>query len=74
VLRGDAATPFDVDAPADAAASLDAAIGSALTRWRQGRLTVTDPLAALTYDPSVDTHLDVLLGWAARLRAARQAA
>lgn len=74
VLRGDAATPFDVDAPADAAASLDAAIGSALTRWRQGRLTVTDPLAALTYDPSVDTHLDVLLGWVARLRAARQAA
>jgi glycosyltransferase involved in cell wall biosynthesis len=74
VLHGDAATPFDADAPAEAPHSLDAAIASALARWRQGTLTVAEPLAALTYDPSVDVHLDVLLGWVARLRATRQAA
>ena len=74
VLQGDAATPFDVDATADAPNSLDAAITSALTRWRQGTLTVADPLGALRYDPSVDAHLDVLLSWVARLRAARRAA
>ena len=69
VLRTDAATPFEADAPA----SLDAAIASALARWRQGTLTVDDPLAALRYDPSVSVHLDVLLAWVARLRATRQA-
>ena len=74
VLRGDAATPFDLDAPAYAPDSLDAAIASALARWRQGTLTLADPLAALRYDPSVDAHLDVLLDWVARLRAARQTA
>jgi len=51
------------------AASLDAAIAQALGRWRAGRLALADPRAALRYDPSVDAHLDALLGWVARLRA-----
>jgi len=65
VIGGDALLPFD----AGDAASLDAAIAQALGRWRAGRLALADPRAALRYDPSVDAHLDALLGWVARLRA-----
>ncbi len=70
VLRGDAATPFRVDQPD----SLASAITRTLARWRAGQLTLANPLESLRYDPSVDAHLDVLLDWVARLRAARQAA
>ena len=38
-----------------------------------GTLAVADPRAALGYDPSVDAHLDALLGWVARLRDAASA-
>ncbi len=67
VLRGDAATPFQVDQPD----SLAKAIQQTLTRWRAGQLTLANPLESLRYDPSIDAHLDVLLGWVAHLRAAR---
>ena len=67
VLQGDAALPFQIDLPG----ALDAAIAMALGRWRSGSLRVPDPQAALRYDPSVDAHLDALLGWVQRLRAER---
>ncbi len=70
VLSGPAALPFDVDVPG----SLAAVIDEALARWRDGTLGVVNPLDALRYNPSVDAHLDALLGWVARLRAGRQAA
>jgi glycosyltransferase involved in cell wall biosynthesis len=63
VLTAEAALPFRVDQPG----SLDAALAQAIERWRQGTLGVKDPLAALRYDPSVDTHLDRLLAWVDRL-------
>ncbi len=69
VLLGDAKLPFRVDA----AGSLEAAIDRALERWREGTLTVPDPLQALGYDPSVDRHLDELLDCVDRLRAGRPA-
>ena len=64
VIGDEALLRFQVDDPA----SLDAAIHSALARWRAGQLRVDDPVAALRYDPSVQTHLDALLGWVDRLR------
>lgn len=70
VIGGDALLPFDVDDPA----SLDAAVRQVLARWQAGRLQVRDPAAALRYDPSVDAHLDALLGWVSRLRAQRAGA
>jgi glycosyltransferase involved in cell wall biosynthesis len=66
VLQGQASLPFHIDTPG----SLDAAIAQALARWREGTLAVADPRAALGYDPSVDAHLNALLGWVARLREA----
>lgn len=56
VICGDGAITFD---PAQAG-SLDAAIDGALQRWREGRLRVDDPRAALTYDPATAPHLDAL--------------
>lgn len=70
VLRGAAALPLDLQQPD----SLAQAIEAALARWREGRLTLPAPQACLGYDPSVQAHLDALLGWVARLRAARDAA
>ncbi len=67
VIREPAAIPFRIDS----AGSLQAAIDTALTRWRDGTLAVADPRAALAYDPSVDVHLDALLAHVAELRAAR---
>lgn len=72
VLQGDAVLPFDLTVGAAQAGGLDAAISSALARWRAGALRVADPRAALRYDPSVAAHVDALLGWVDRLRAARQ--
>ncbi len=69
VLQGDAALPFRIDQPGE----LDAAIATALARWRAGQLVVRDPTAALRYNPSVAAHLDALLGWVDRLRAQRSA-
>lgn len=66
VLGSEAALPFCIDQPG----SLDAALALALLRWQQGSLGVTDPLAALRYDPSVDAHLDRLLAWVDRLSRA----
>ncbi len=56
VMRGDGALAFDPTQPG----SLDAAIDTALQRWREGRLHLADPRAALTYDPAVAPHLDGL--------------
>ena len=56
VMRGDGALAFDPTQPG----SLDAAIDTALHRWREGRLHLADPRAALTYDPAVAPHLDGL--------------
>lgn len=42
----------------------------ALLRWRAGQPRVHDLRAALRYDPSVAAHLEALLGWVDRLRAA----
>lgn len=64
VLSGDAAWSFKPDD----AASLERAIGEALTRWRAGTLEVAEPRSAIGYDPSVDAHLDALLAWVERLR------
>ena len=72
VLQGDAVLPFDLQVDAAQAGGLDAAINTALTRWRAGQFRVVDPRAALCYDPSVAAHVEVLLGWVNRLRAARQ--
>ena len=68
VLQGDGALPFRLDEPD----GLARAVAQALARWRAGTLRVADPRAALAYDPSPAAHLDLLLGWQARLR--RQAA
>ena len=67
VIHEPAAIPFRIDSQG----SLQAAIDTALARWRDGTLAVADPRAALAYDPSVDVHLDALLGNVADLRAAR---
>lgn len=67
VVQGHAALPFDIDT----GGSLEAAIQEALQRWRSGTLRVDDPRSALGYDPSVEAHLDALLGWVSHLREAR---
>ena len=67
VIRPPAALPFRIDQ----AGSLDAAVDAAIGRWRDGTLRLDDPRSALAYDPSVDTHLDLLLRWVARLVASR---
>ena len=67
VLRGDGALPFRLDQPG----SLETAVDTAITRWQGGQLRVQDPAAALGYDPSVQAHLDLLLGWVERLRASK---
>ena len=48
-------------------AALGRAIDAAIARWRSGE-RIERPLDALAYDPSVQAHLDVLLGWVERLR------
>lgn len=69
VLDGSAATAFRLDADGG---GLQAVIASALARWRAGpTTTLPQPQLALRYDPSVQAHLDALLGWVERLRAAR---
>ncbi len=65
ILLPPAALPFDLGADG----SLEAAVGLALARWQSGELRVTAPLASLGYNPSVQVHLDVLLGWVEKLRA-----
>ena len=72
VLQGDAVLPFKLTASPGQADGLGAAITIALARWRAGQLRVADARAALRYDPSVAVHVDALLGWVDRLRAARQ--
>lgn len=67
VIRAPAAIPFRIESQG----SLQAAIDTALARWRGGTLGIADPRAMLAYDPSVDVHLDALLGHVADLRAAR---
>lgn len=67
VIREPAAIPFSIDRDG----SLQAAIDTAMARWRDGTLGVADPRAALAYDPSVDAHLDALLARVEALRAAR---
>ncbi len=57
------ALPFTLDDPA----SFGAAFDSALDRFRHGTHRLAEPRRLLGYDPSVDAHLDVLLGWAAAL-------
>ena len=64
VLQAPAAIPFQLDARG----SLDAAVDQALRRWRAGTLRVTDPRAAIGYDPSPEAHLSLLLAWVQRLR------
>lgn len=66
VLQGAGALPFRLDETG----SLDAAVATAISRWQGGTLRVRDPAAALGYDPSVQAHLDILLAWVQRLRAA----
>ena len=56
VIRGDGALAFDPAQPG----SLDGAIDAALQRWREGRLRLAEPRAALAYDPAVGPHLDGL--------------
>ncbi len=68
VLQGDGVLPFQLDAAPGQPGSLDQAIATALTRWREGKLAVADPKAALRYDPSVDTHVQALLQHVTRLR------
>ena len=65
VLQGDAAQPFRLDDTG----SLDAAVTTALERWRAGRLALAAPRNGVGYDPSVDAHLDALLAWVDRLSA-----
>jgi glycosyltransferase involved in cell wall biosynthesis len=56
VMRPPGALPFDAGQPG----SLDAAIDSAIERWRGGTLRLDDPRAVLAYDPGVEPHLDGL--------------
>ena len=65
VLHGTAALPFALDEPG----GLEAVVATALARWRGGRLALDEPRRWLGYDPSVDAHLDALLGWVERLSA-----
>ena len=51
------------------AGSLDAAVAEATRRWQAGTHRVADPLAALSYDPSVASHVDALLALVRRLAA-----
>ena len=60
--------------PLHDAAALNQAIDATLARWQAGGGRIALPQAALGYDPSVDAHLDALLGWAHRLRAAARQA
>lgn len=71
VLQGEAVIPFQLEATADQPHALQQAIAQALARWRQGQLCVTDPHAALRYNPSADTHLQALLDEVDHLRAAQ---
>jgi glycosyltransferase involved in cell wall biosynthesis len=48
-------------------ASFERAIRQALVGWRDGSHRVRDVSKALAYDPGVQTHLDALLGEAARI-------
>ncbi|WP_418319543.1 glycosyltransferase family 4 protein [Piscinibacter sakaiensis] len=64
VLPPPAGLPFSFDRDG----SLGAAIDIALERWRADELRIADPLTALGYDPSMQAHLDILLGWVERLR------
>ncbi len=67
VIQAPAAIPFRIDERG----GLQGAIDTAMARWQEGTLRVTDPHAALGYDPSVDTHLDELLARVVELREAR---
>ena len=64
VLSERAATRFDIDNTH----SLTTAIDSALARWRDSSLRLSEPHAELGYAPSVQSHLDILLRWVDRLR------
>jgi glycosyltransferase involved in cell wall biosynthesis len=72
VLQGDGVISFTLDQAATDEASLARAIDKALTRWKQGILRVSEPMAALRYDPSTDVHVKALLAHADALKAQRQ--
>ncbi|RQP25721.1 glycosyltransferase family 4 protein [Piscinibacter terrae] len=57
VVRSSAAMSFTRDDPS----SFGRAIAQAVDRWRAGTHRIAAPLAALSYDPGVDAHLDALL-------------
>jgi glycosyltransferase involved in cell wall biosynthesis len=65
VVRGAAAIRFVLHN----ADSFEQAIHLAVARWAAGTHRVDSPLTALSYDPSVHTHLDALLRHAAKVPA-----
>lgn len=67
VLSPRAAWRFDVDEPF----SLSAAVGEAMARWQDGTLHLASPQSEIAYDPSIESHLDILLEWVTRLTSVR---
>ncbi len=70
VIRGAGQIGFD---RADAA-SFEAAVEVALTRWRSGTARLAEPRASLAYDPSVAVHVDALLALATAVASSRSSA
>lgn len=71
VLQDDAVVPFNLVTHAGPG-SLDNGIANMLQRWRSGVARVTQPLASLSYDPSVESHLSVLEGLVQQMLQERQ--
>ena len=67
VLRPTARLRFELGTPG----SLEQALESAVERWRAGSLRLAVPREHLAYDPSVDVHLEALLGWIGELQQTR---
>lgn len=73
VLQGEGVLPFQLGIGDGTVPNLASAIEQALARWHAGQLRVTDPMAALTYDPSAQAHVAALLAWVNQLRQGRRA-
>lgn len=72
VLSGEAVLPFDLEAPQGSPQELTQVIIQAVKKWQAGQLRVTDPLAALSYDPSANAHVQALLEHVEKLRHTRK--
>jgi glycosyltransferase involved in cell wall biosynthesis len=67
VIRGAGQIGFD----RAVAASFEAAVEVALTRWRAGTARLAEPRDSLAYDPGVAVHVDALLALATAVASSR---